>query len=69
MPAAAVLSALLEFAASAAPDLLAELEKLIASFKQGHPELEADGPPPDGEAKVDAMIDAKVDALPVKSAP
>lgn len=58
---AATLAALLAFAAQVAPELLAALEDLVRQFSSQHPSL--NGPPPaDGEAAVDAAVDAEVKA-------
>lgn len=62
MTAAAVLAMLIKFAEVAAPAIAGEVAKLVAAFKAGHPELDGP-PPPDGEAKVDALIDARVAAM------
>ena len=35
------------------------IEKVIGLFQQRHPEL-VEPPPPDGEAKIDAEIDAEI---------
>lgn len=59
MSPADVLIALLSYAAQHAPEIAAEVERLVASFRADTPEL-ADPPPPDGEATVNAIIDARL---------
>jgi len=56
---AAALSALLAFAAQAAPEILEQLKSLIEALQQQHPSLVAP-PPPDAEAQIDAEADKAI---------
>ena len=56
-----VLAALVTFAVGEAPAIAKDVEALVEAFKRTHPELVA-APPPDGEAAVDAAVDAEIKA-------
>lgn len=67
MTAAEVLAALAALAIKYGPDVVEAVEKVIADFKTQNPQI-GDAPPPDGEAKIDASIDAEVAAKQPKGA-
>jgi hypothetical protein len=59
--AAEILAALVALAIKYGPGAVDVVEAIIADFKAQHPQLN-DAPPADGEAKVDASIDAEAAA-------
>lgn len=65
MTAAEVLAALVALAAKYGPGAVDVVEAIVADFNTSHPQL-GDAPPADGEAKVDASIDAEAAAKQAK---